>query len=133
MSAEEVVLDGVERMEKAIQILKHSLGGIRTGRANPGLVDSLRVEVYGAATPIKQLATVGAPDGHLAVRRKLDPKATLVHQAVVTLAQLGEIIQFCFSKVEVARKPIKQEMKPMPIFRPDLASEVLFSLCPGPN
>ena len=62
MSAEETLLGAEDRMEKAIQVLKSSLAGIRTGRANPALVDSLRVEVYGASTPIKQLATVGAPE-----------------------------------------------------------------------
>ena len=60
MSADEILLDIEERMEKAIAVLKHALAGIRTGRANPGLVDSLRVEVYGSPTPIKQLASVGA-------------------------------------------------------------------------
>ncbi len=45
MTAEEILLDVEERMEKAIRKLKNDLAGIRTGRANPGLVDSLRVEV----------------------------------------------------------------------------------------
>ena len=49
MAADEILFDVEERMEKAIDVLKKSLGGIRTGRANPGLVDSLRVDVYGIA------------------------------------------------------------------------------------
>ncbi len=53
MSADEILLDVEERMEKAVAKLKDDLAGIRTGRANPGLVDSLRVEVYGSPTPIK--------------------------------------------------------------------------------
>ena len=64
MSVEEILLDAEERMEKALAKLKHDLAGIRTGRANPGLVDSLRVEVYGSPTPIKQLASVSAPEPH---------------------------------------------------------------------
>ena len=48
MSAEDILFDADARMEKAIHVLKTSLAGIRTGRANPGLVDTLRVEVYGA-------------------------------------------------------------------------------------
>ena len=51
MSAEEILFDVEERMEKAVDILKQSLAGIRTGRANPGLVDSLRADVYGSPTP----------------------------------------------------------------------------------
>ena len=55
-SEEEILLDAEDRMEKAVDVLKRSLSGIRTGRAKPGLVDSLRVEVYGSPTPIKQIA-----------------------------------------------------------------------------
>ena len=53
MSAEEILFDVEEHMEKTIDRLKNDLAGIRTGRANPGLVDTLRVEVYGSLTPIK--------------------------------------------------------------------------------
>ena len=60
MTTDEILLDVEERMEKAIRKLKGDLAGIRTGGANPGLVDSLRVEVYGSAVPIKQVAAVGA-------------------------------------------------------------------------
>ena len=54
-------------------MLKDDLAGIRTGRANPGLVDSLRVEVYGSPTPIKQIASVGAPEPTQIVIRPYDP------------------------------------------------------------
>ena len=51
MSGDEILLDVEERMEKAITVLRGALSGIRTGRANPGLVDSVRVEVYGSPSP----------------------------------------------------------------------------------
>jgi ribosome recycling factor len=72
MPADDILLDCEERMEKAIANLKNQLVGIRTGRANPGLVDSLRVEVYGSPTPIKQLASVGAPEPTQIVIRPYD-------------------------------------------------------------
>ena len=50
MPADDILLDSEERMEKAVDVFKHAMAGIRTGRANPGLVDSLRVEAYGAAS-----------------------------------------------------------------------------------
>ena len=55
MSIEEIALEAEERMEKALAKLKSDLTGIRTGRANPGMVDSLRVEAYGSPVPIKQI------------------------------------------------------------------------------
>ena len=62
MPVDDILLDAEERMEKAADVFRQQLTGIRTGRANPGLVDSLRVEVYGSPTPIKALASVGAPE-----------------------------------------------------------------------
>src|SRR5258706_13665442 len=73
MSADDILLDVEDRMEKAIGILKNNLSGIRTGRANPGLVDSLKVEIYGSQTPMKQLANVGAPEPQQLVIRPHDP------------------------------------------------------------
>jgi ribosome recycling factor len=73
MTSDEILLDAEERMEKAINKLKNDLTGIRTGRANPGLVDSLRVEAYGSPTPIKQIASVSAPEPQQLVIRPFDP------------------------------------------------------------
>ena len=73
MSTEEILLDAEERMEKAVTKLKGDLTGIRTGQANPGMVDSLRVDVYGSPTPIKQIASVSAPEPQQLVIRPFDP------------------------------------------------------------
>ncbi len=73
MAADDILLDAEERMEKAVEVFRHALTGIRTGRANPGLVDSLKVEVYGSPTPIKALANVGAPEPNQIVVRPFDP------------------------------------------------------------
>ncbi len=72
MPADEILMDAEERMGKAIEILKKNLSGIRTGRANPGLVDSVRVDVYGSPTPLKQIAQVGAPEPSQIVIRPYD-------------------------------------------------------------
>jgi ribosome recycling factor len=73
MTSEEILFDVEERMEKAIGKLKNDLTGIRTGRANPGLLDSLRVEAYGSPTPIKTIASVSAPEPQQLVIRPFDP------------------------------------------------------------
>ncbi len=62
MDLDEVLLDVEDQMEKAVAHLKRGLTGIRTGRANPGLVDSVRVTLYGAEVPLKQAATVACPE-----------------------------------------------------------------------
>ena len=73
MDSDEILMDAEERMEKAINKLKGDLTGIRTGRAIPGLVDSLRVDAYGSPTPIKQIASVSAPEPQQLVIRPFDP------------------------------------------------------------
>jgi ribosome recycling factor len=89
MSVEDILLDGEERMEKAVDVLKHALNGIRTGRANPGLVDTLRVEVYGSPTPIKQLASVGAPEPTQIVIRPFDPGTIKEIEKAIQSSGLG--------------------------------------------
>jgi ribosome recycling factor len=89
MSSDEILLDAEERMEKAVSVLKDSLTGIRTGRANPGLVDSLRVEVYGSQVPIRQLASVGAPEPTQIVIRPYDPSTLKDIEKAIVSSGLG--------------------------------------------
>jgi ribosome recycling factor len=89
MNADEILLDVEERMEKAVDKLKHDLAGIRTGRANPGLVDSLRVEAYGSPTPLKQLASVGAPEPTQIVIRPFDPGTLKDIEKAILASGLG--------------------------------------------
>ena len=89
MSADEILLDTEDRMEKALAKLKSDLAGIRTGRANPGLVDSLRVEVFGSPTPIKAIASVGAPEPTQIVIRPFDPGTLKDIEKAVLASGLG--------------------------------------------
>ena len=89
MTSEEILFDVEERMDKAIGVLKHALAGIRTGRANPGLVDSLRVEAYGSQVPMKQLASVGAPEPNQIVIRPYDPGTIKDIEKAIQVSDLG--------------------------------------------
>ena len=51
-----------ERMGKALEALSHNFNKIRTGRAHPSLLDSIRIEYYGAETPLNQLANINIED-----------------------------------------------------------------------
>jgi ribosome recycling factor len=53
------------RMHGALEVLKHDLAGLRTGRASTALLDPIQVEVYGANMPINQVATVSVPEARL--------------------------------------------------------------------
>jgi ribosome recycling factor len=54
--------DAEARMEKAVDVFRNELKGLRTGRASPAMLDGVRVEYYGSPTPIKQIATITTPD-----------------------------------------------------------------------
>jgi ribosome recycling factor len=62
---EELLQDARERMGKSVEATRHEFGSVRTGRATPALLDRVMVEYYGAQTPLKQLATVSAPEARL--------------------------------------------------------------------
>lgn len=89
MTSDDILLDVEDRMEKAILRLKSTLLGIRTGRANPGLVDSLRVNVYGAETPLKQIATVGCPEPTQILIRPYDMSHIKDIEKVIISSDLG--------------------------------------------
>ncbi len=89
MATEEVMMDAEERMDKAIAVLGNALAGIRTGRANPGLVDSLKVEVYGSLTPLKQLASIGTPEPQQIVIRPYDASTIKDIEKAIVAGALG--------------------------------------------
>jgi len=62
---EELLADARERMTKSVESTRHEFGSVRTGRATPALLDRIVVDYYGAATPLRQLATIGAPEARL--------------------------------------------------------------------
>lgn len=111
MSVEEILLDAEERMEKAVDVLKHQLGGIRTGRANPGLVDSLKVEAYGSATPLKQLASVGAPEPTQIVIRPFDPGTIKDIEKAILAADLGFNPQNDGRLIRISIPPLSTEVR----------------------
>lgn len=68
----EIHRESEKRMKKAISVYKEDLQTIRAGRANPALLDKINVDYYGQMTPIKQAATVSAPEPRLLVIQPWD-------------------------------------------------------------
>ena len=111
MSADEILFDAEMRMEKAIEVLKNNLSGIRTGRANPGLVDSLRVEAYGSPTPIKQVASIGAPEPTQIVIRPYDPGTIKDIEKAVIASDLGLTPQNDGRLIRINIPPLSTEVR----------------------
>ena len=89
MDSDEILLDAEDRMEKAVEFFQKELVGIRTGRASPGLVESVRVDYYGTPTPLKQLATISAPEPQLLVIRPFDASSLKDIEKAILASDLG--------------------------------------------
>lgn len=85
----ELVQEAEMEMEDAVQTLARRIAKIRTGKATPALLDPVRVEYYGAPTPLKQLANVGVPEPRLLTVAPFD-RATLNDiERAIQAADLG--------------------------------------------
>jgi ribosome recycling factor len=111
MSAEEILFDAEDRMEKALAKLKADLTGIRTGRANPGMVDSLRVEAYGSPVPIKQIASVSAPEPQQLVIRPFDPGTVKDIEKGIIASDLGLAPQSDGKVIRLNIPPLSGEVR----------------------
>jgi ribosome recycling factor len=78
-----------QKMERSLEALRRDFGGVRTGKATPALLDGVRVDAYGSAVPLNQVATVSAPEARMLVVQPWD-RAMLgpVEKAIMT-ADLG--------------------------------------------
>ncbi|GIW95393.1 MAG: ribosome-recycling factor [Pirellulaceae bacterium] len=129
MDADEILLDVEDRMEKAVAVLKTALAGIRTGRASPGLVDSLRVDCYGQPTPIKQIASVAAPEPTQLVIRPYDPNLLKEIEKAIIASDLGLNPQNDGKILRLVIPPLSTEMRRKLVTRiKELAEEAKISI-----
>lgn len=105
------------KMKKALDSLRHDFQGMRTGRASPSIVEPLKVEYYGAPTPLQQLASVSVPEARMIVIKPHDPstikaieKAILSSDLGLTPNNDGKIIRLNIPSMteESRRKMVKQ-------------------------
>jgi len=89
MTSDEILLDCEERMEKAVHVFRDELRGLRTGRATPALVDSIRVEYYGSPTPLKQLAQISTPEAQQILIRPFDAGVLKDIEKAIRASDLG--------------------------------------------
>ncbi|MFA5134659.1 MAG: ribosome recycling factor [Patescibacteria group bacterium] len=84
-----IIEDKKLQFEKAIDHLKNELDTIRTGRANPSLVEKIPVEYYGTKTPMQQLATISIPDAKSILIQPWDKNALKEIEKAIQNSQLG--------------------------------------------
>lgn len=78
-----------EKMQKTISVAKEDLNGIRAGRANPAMLDKLTVDYYGTPTPVKQIASVSAPEPRVLLIQPYDRSAMGSIEKAILTSDLG--------------------------------------------
>jgi ribosome recycling factor len=86
---EALIKDMEARMQAAVELLTREFGGVRTGRANTALLDSIRVEAYGNMTPINQLASVSVPDPKTLLIQPWDSSQMSAIEKAIQKSDLG--------------------------------------------
>ena len=89
MSVTEVLRDTESRMKKSLEAAGHDFATLRTGRANPSLLDSLKVDYYGQTLPVNQLGSVTAPEPRLLVIQPWDKGSLAAIERAITKSDLG--------------------------------------------
>ncbi|WP_226578836.1 ribosome recycling factor [Halobacillus litoralis] len=87
--SEAVINETKQQMEQAVQAFSRQLATVRAGRANPSILDNVYVDYYGAATPLNQLAQVGAPEPRMLVITPYDKTAIAEIEKAIQKADLG--------------------------------------------
>jgi ribosome recycling factor len=86
---DDLLQDAARRMDKSVESVRHEFNTVRTGRASPALLDRVHVDYYGQRTPLKQLATIGAPESRLLTIQPFDPNSLRSIERAIQESDLG--------------------------------------------
>ena len=89
MSAQQILKETEDKMKKSLEIVQHNFGSVRTGRANAGMVENIRVDYYGTSTPMKQVASITIPEPRMIVLAPWDPTAIKSIEKAINESDLG--------------------------------------------
>jgi ribosome recycling factor len=111
MTVQDTLKDAEQKMRGAVSVTQDELGSIRTGRANPKLLDRLHVEYYGTQVPLNQLASFSVPEPRLLVIQPFDrnaigsiEKGILTSDLGLTPSNDGNVIRLAFPTLTEERR-----------------------------
>ena len=110
-----------EKMEKTISVLVENFAEVRAGRANPAILNKIRVDYYGTPTPINQVAGISVPEARLIVIQPWDASLLKEIEKEILKAEIGinpnndgKVIRLSFPELtEERRKDLVKEIKKM--------------------
>jgi len=86
---DEFLQDAREHMDKSVESTRLKFQSVRTGRASPALLDRITVDYYGAVTPLKQLATISAPEARMLTVQPYDKSSIKAIERAIMESDLG--------------------------------------------
>lgn len=100
-----------EKMQKAVESTRVEFSSIRTGRASPALLDRLHVEAYGSSVPLKQVASVSAPDARTLQISAFDRNTVGAIRKAIETSDLGLTPNIDGQTVRLAIPPLNEERR----------------------
>jgi ribosome recycling factor len=107
----EIVKDSEDKMKKTVEILAGEFSRIRTARANPALLDGLKVDYYGMPTPLKQVASIGVPDPRSLVIQPWDKNALSSIEKAIQKSDLGLNPSVEANLIRIIIPPLSEERR----------------------
>ena len=86
---EDFINDATQRMDKSVEATQEHFNSVRTGRAAPALLDRITIDYYGTPTPLKNLATINAPEPRLLTIQPFDPSSVKQIEKTIQESDLG--------------------------------------------
>jgi ribosome recycling factor len=108
---EEIFGDLEDATEKSQEALKRELGKLRTGRAHPGMLDSVRVDYYGTKTPVPQMAAIGVPEPRMLTVKPWEKNQVEAIDRAIREAGLGLNPQVDGDLIRVPVPPLSEERR----------------------
>jgi len=109
MDTDEVMLNAEEEMEGALNSFKNTLQNVRTGRANPKMLEGIRINYYGVETPINQIASITVPEGTQLYIKPYDKTTLSEITKAIFAANLGITPQNDGIGIRIVLPPMTEE------------------------
>ncbi|MFD0965686.1 ribosome recycling factor [Seminibacterium arietis] len=107
----EIKKDTQQRMEKSLENFRHHIAKVRTGRAQPSLLDGIQVEYYGSPTPLRQLANVVAEDARTLAVTVFDRSLISAVEKAILTSDLGLNPSSAGTTIRVPLPPLTEERR----------------------
>ena len=111
MNSQAVIRETEEKMKKTLEVVHQHFASIRSGRANTGMVENIRVDYYGTMTPLKQMANITIPEARMLMISPWDASALKAIEKAIADSDLGISPVIDGKMIRIAIPPLTRERR----------------------